>query len=99
MDFQKLATRFAVVIGALALLAAAGKADTTYTYTGNPFNQFGGSATCPPECNFSGFFTVTAPLVNFSGGLVPLTFSFTDGSTAITPADPTLFSFSTFSTA
>jgi hypothetical protein len=100
MDFQKLVIRFAVAIGALAFFAPAGKADVTYTYTGNPFNQFGGSATCPPECNFSGFFTVAASLgANVSGvGFIPLDFSFTDGSTTITKADATSFSFGGFST-
>lgn len=53
----------------------------TYTYTGNPFNQFGG-LTCPSDCAISGSFTLSSPLPdNFAGDALSLglTFNFTDG--------------------
>src|ERR1700722_11091082 len=31
-------------------VAASVKADTIYTYNGNPFNEFGGTPVCPPIC-------------------------------------------------
>ena len=75
-------------------------ADTIYTYKGNPFNQFGGPTACPPQCGFTGFFTVAAPLplgMNFIG-FVPLGFRFSDGATTITKANATSFHFGPFST-
>jgi hypothetical protein len=95
MDLKRLATRFGVVLGALALLAVVGKADTVYTYTGNPFNQFFG-ATCPPECNISGSFTVSTPLApNLTSLFIftPNSFSFTDGIVTITQANATASAF------
>jgi hypothetical protein len=67
-------------------LSPVAQADTfTYTYTGNPFNQFVGGATCPPICSLSGSFTLAGALpANFSDNIVPLTFSFTDGGVTIT---------------
>lgn len=76
------------------------KADTVYTYTGNPFTSFGGVEHCPPECSISGSFTVAAPLLNLTlaasgGNVTPLSWSFTDGNATLTQAntDPGLFHF------
>ena len=41
--------------------AGSAKADTTYTYTGPQFFEFG-AAVCPPTCNITGSFTLPAPL-------------------------------------
>jgi hypothetical protein len=73
------------------LIATPTRADTIYTYTGNPFNEFRGAAACPPLCSISGSFTVEQPLPsNFLllAPLPPLSFSFTNGSTTITQSDP-----------
>jgi RHS repeat-associated protein len=57
----------------------------TYSYKGNPYNVFFGSAACPPECGVSGSFTVAAPLQTGTEFLVtPLFFSFTDGVATLT---------------
>jgi hypothetical protein len=79
----------------LTCLTPSAKADTTYTYTGNQFNQFAGTAACPPECSLSGFFTVAAPLISNlnSASFVPLTFSFTDGITTFTETTALSFDF------
>jgi hypothetical protein len=65
-------------------------ADTTYTYTGPQFNEFG-AAVCPPTCNFSGSFTVPTPVptnanvaidpsATFAFSVAPFTFTnLTDG--------------------
>ena len=75
-----------------ALTASAG--EITYTYVGNPFNQFGGGATCPLECNISGSFNVSAPLgPSFDGYFVPDSFSSTDGAVTITQANATSSAF------
>jgi hypothetical protein len=67
-------------------------ADTTYVYTGNPFNEFFGADSCSMgvgECALSGSFTVAAPLAaNMAfGSVTPVSFSFTDGVNTITSAD------------
>jgi hypothetical protein len=67
-------------------------ADTTYVYTGNPFNAWGGTDSCSMgvgECSLSGSFTVAAPLpANMAfGSVTPVSFSFTDGVNTITSAD------------
>lgn len=65
------------------------KADTVYTYTGNPFNMLSGSLTCPPVCSISGFFTLSSPITFTDFELVtPLNYSFTDGNTIRTSATP-----------
>ena len=79
-----------LMVVACALFTLQGRADTTYTYTGNAFSQFGGGASCPTQCSISGSFTVANPLApNFSGYFVPTAFSFTDGTVTITPANST----------
>jgi hypothetical protein len=71
----RLLTAFAISGLTCALRASAD--EITYTYTGNQFNNFGGGATCPLECNISGSFTISAPLgSNFDGYFVPNSFSF-----------------------
>jgi PEP-CTERM motif len=73
------------------LLGTAVLADTIYTYTGNPFTQFSGGATCPPVCSLSGSFTLEQPLPPHHGFdilFTPLSFSFTDGSTTINQLGP-----------
>lgn len=80
-------------------------ADTTYTYTGNSFNRFHGSYTCPPQCSITGSFTIAGPpLINLSGipaqnqfNVTPLTYSFTDGNVTATNANscPDFFTIST----
>jgi hypothetical protein len=83
-----LALVFATVFGLDVQPASA--QTTTYSYTGNAYNQFGGTFTCPPVCGIRGSFTVAAPLPptsNFS--FTPISFSFTDGLTTFTPANTT----------
>jgi hypothetical protein len=45
----------------LTFCAVSAKADTTYTYTGGQFFEFG-EAVCPPDCNITGSFTLVTPL-------------------------------------
>jgi hypothetical protein len=74
-----------VYLGALALPA---RADTVYTYTGNPFTTFVGGLSCPPECHITGEFTVVQPLAANLGNVSvsPSSFSFTDGNVTLTDA-------------
>jgi hypothetical protein len=70
----------------LCLFAASARADTIYTYTGNPFTVFSGLDVCPPVCNISGSFTLASPLaanLPFEA-ITPTAFSFTDGSVTVT---------------
>jgi hypothetical protein len=67
----------------------------TYSYVGNAYSQFGGTFACPPVCGITGSFTVAAAL--FPGAkfyFSPLSFSFTDGKTVLTPSDVTRSDFS-----
>jgi hypothetical protein len=62
---MKLATLAILAVVALGPCALSAGADTTYTYTGNPFNVFPPSwsgEACPPVCGVSGSFTLAAPL-------------------------------------
>jgi hypothetical protein len=84
----------AFAISALACSLSASAAEITYSYTGNAFNNFGGDATCPLECNISGSFIISAPLgPDFDGYFVPDSFSFTDGVVTITQSNATSFAF------
>jgi hypothetical protein len=86
-------------------LAPLTNADTTYTYTGNPFTIFQGSYACPPQCSISGSFTVPGPPpVNLSGipvqnqfNVTLVAYSFTDGNVTATNANscPDFFTIST----
>jgi hypothetical protein len=79
-----------LMVAACALFTLQGRADTTYTYTGNTFNQFGGGASCRSQCSISGSFTVGSPLApNFNAYFTPTAFSFTDDNVTITPANTT----------
>lgn len=66
----------------MTLCAGSAKADTTYTYTGPQFTEFG-EAVCPPTCNVTASFTLATPLPpnadvaidTFSVSVGPLTFT------------------------
>jgi hypothetical protein len=89
----------------LFVFAPLADADTTYTYTGNPFTSFHGSSACPPQCKITGSFTIAGPPpVNltlsdqqFQFDITPLAYSFTDGNTTWTNANscPDFFAIST----
>ena len=61
----------------LSLCAVSAKADTTYTYTGAPFFEFG-AAVCPPTCNITGSFTLPTPLPANASATIK-TFAFSAG--------------------
>jgi hypothetical protein len=85
---------------ALVLLAPSSKADTTYTYTGNDFNSFGGGGACPPQCDMTISFTLATALGGDANevGADPLSFAVSDGLTTITQATALSSSFGFFST-
>jgi hypothetical protein len=94
MRSENLAGRSALIriafVCALVIFASAlpASANTTYTYTGQPFVGFSGTDSCSGgvgECSISGSFTVATPLGdNFAfSEITPLSFSFTDGVTTI----------------
>jgi hypothetical protein len=66
------------------------RADTTYSYTGNTFNDFRNGGTCPPTCNVTGSFTVAAPLApNLPlTEITPISFSLTSSLVTLTDGDP-----------
>ena len=82
---------------ATALIAPLARADTVYTYTGNPFENFGPSlsgtiATCPPICSISGFMVFASPIDFTDFRLVQvLSFSFTDQNTVLTSSNADIF--------
>jgi hypothetical protein len=79
---------FLVIVFAVGVSSAA--ADTTYTYRGNPFDVFDGTAQCPPTCRISGWFTVPAPFAADSSTIfTPESFSFTDGAVVVDKANAT----------
>ena len=75
-------------------------ASTTYNITGSPFTSFSGSATCPPDCNISGSFSLPQPLApNLSNATItPASFSFTVGTTNLNQGNTTSASFTNVST-
>jgi hypothetical protein len=83
-----------------ATIALSARANTIYTYTGNPFTVFGGTYACPPQCGVTGSLTLTNPLAaNLSNvSITPTSFSFTDGSTTWTNLSVTGTTFVHFST-
>jgi hypothetical protein len=90
----KSSVKVAALIFAFALFASVSKADTTYTYTGNLFDQFVSPAACPTECKITGSFTVATPLTPSSSYyFVPASFSFTDGAYTFNQNNTTSFAF------
>ncbi len=87
----------------VCLFAAAARADTIYTYTGNPFTSFSGSYSCTNgigQCGVTGSFTVPQPLAaNLSNATItPTSFSFTDGNLTWTSTNSVFVIFDTLST-
>ena len=88
------AIRYSLISTAVAALSivypASVQADTTYTYTGNPFTNVSG----PPYTMsdfVSGMLTLAGPLApNFNGFVTPIAFSFSDGVQTITNLTPGL---------
>jgi hypothetical protein len=80
----------ALALVATTLIAPLARADTVYTYTGNPFDNFGPSnsgtiATSPPICSISGFMVLASPIDFTDFRLVQvLSFNFTDQNTVLT---------------
>jgi PEP-CTERM motif len=79
-----------ILLGGLAalILTAPLMADVTYTYTGNPFESFGGLY--GPTDLVSGSFTVTSALGDSSpeATITPNSYSFTDGIQTISSTSP-----------
>ncbi len=77
---------FAGLLGIALLYSVPVQADTTYTYTGNAFDEQGSSLLpCPPVCNISGWITVGSPLAASLAleSITPSSFSFTDGQVTL----------------
>ena len=92
----------AVALGLTALGTSPARADTIYTYTGNPFNVFSGDSCSMGvgECRLTGSFTLSSPLADnlSSATVVPLAISFSDGvEKYVSPpsAPPVVFKIST----
>jgi len=75
-------------------------ASTTYNITGNPFTTFTGAASCAPDCNVMGSFTLAQPLApNLSNATItPTSFSFNVGTNNLTQANASSASFTSIST-
>jgi len=78
---------------ATALVAPLARADTVYTYTGNPFENFGSSlsgtvATCLPICFVSGFMVLASP-IDFTH--FPSVQVLTDQNTVLTSSNADIF--------
>jgi hypothetical protein len=82
-----------LVLVATALISPLAQADTVYTYTGNPFENFGPSnsgtiPTCPPICSISGSMVLTSPIDFTDFQLIQvLSFSFTDQDSVLTSSN------------
>jgi hypothetical protein len=81
-----------ILLGAILCVPGLTRADTTYTYTGQPFNQFFGTDSCSGgvgQCSLQGSFTVAGPLASdlTDVAINPTSFSLTDGNTTITDAN------------
>jgi|SRR6516162_2203838 hypothetical protein len=91
---MKALPKIVLALTAVAVLSvvypASVQADTTYTYTGNPFTSVSG----PPHTMsdfVSGMLTLAGPLApNFNGFVTPIAFSFSDGVQTITNLTPGL---------
>jgi len=57
----------------------------TYTYTGNAFTTTSGTGALPSGVSaITGSFTMANPLgANFNGGIIPMSFNFTDGASTV----------------
>ena len=90
-------TTTALMLASMLVAApTAAISQTTYTYTGNPFDTFVG--TDYNGQSVSGSFVLDTPLgPNFSGSVTPVSFSFSGGVTTITQANATSGGF-TFTT-
>jgi hypothetical protein len=82
---------FASIVFSLLVVgfATPAHADTTYNYTGQPFNLWTGEFSCSGgvgECGMSGSFTVSAPLGDNLdlASVTPVSYSFTDGVQMLT---------------
>lgn len=86
----------------IVVSGAAAHADTTYTYSGNPFTDFTGAAGCSQPstgqessdtCSISGFFTVGQPLAAnlFDAQVSPTDWNFTNGFGVWNPGGFVLF--------
>jgi hypothetical protein len=73
-------------------LASSANAVATYSYEGDPFVSFNGTATNPPWTHISGYFTTNTPLAaNLLFSIPPYTsYSFTNGVFTLTDANSTL---------
>lgn len=81
---KKLLRGIALTAFAVLLCTPAFADPVTYTYTGNPYNEFSGDLSCPPDCALSGWFTVSSPLGdNFNSGVTPTDFFFSDGQLGV----------------
>ena len=90
----------AILFGIACVVLPVRAASTTYTYTGNAFNQFYGAS----GDTSANFMTVSITLANplpasFSGVVTPTAWSISDGTHTITSSTPgviyTLFNFTT----
>src|ERR1700682_6426598 len=57
-------TILVALLGCFLMSAIPAFADTTYTYSGSPFDSFSGNYSCGSECAISGSFTVAHPLAS-----------------------------------
>jgi hypothetical protein len=83
--------RILLTLGFAAVLGTPfARADVTYTYTGNQFNDLRNGATCPPTCNVTGSFVVATALdPNLPLTLImPLSFSLSSAGITLTDGDP-----------
>jgi hypothetical protein len=71
-------------------MAGGALATTTYSYTGDPFNDFRNGGACPPACNVMGSLTVATPLApDLPLTLItPISFSLSAGLTTLVDGDP-----------
>jgi hypothetical protein len=84
--------RLVLMLATVAFLiatASVAHADTTYTYTGNPFTDFTGIYPLSGTSNVSGSFTVAQALAPnlFDAQVAPTTWDFTDGHFVWAPGD------------
>ncbi len=89
----------AAILAALFCLSPNAKADVIYSYTGNPFTSFLGTANCGFVCEITGSFTVANALpANLSydpnvANIIPIAFSFSNGLNTETQLDNPLQAF------